>query len=138
MRTSEKVNVRVVVRKRPVPASERDCVEVRAPSVQVVEPKVKADLTKYKHTHTFDFDDSFSELEDTQEIFDSSVHDLVTNAFDGGTSTCFCFGQTASGKTFTLFGRGGGLEGHTSDPGKFKGPCSDSQKIDRLNLLIKF
>ena len=34
----------------------------------------------------------------------------MANAFNGGTSTCFCFGQPASGKTFTLFGAGGGLE----------------------------
>jgi kinesin family protein 2/24 len=38
------------------------------------------------------------------------VQDLVDNMFRGGTSTAFCFGQTASGKTFTLFGAGGGQE----------------------------
>jgi hypothetical protein len=35
--------------------------------------------------------------------------DLIDSTFDGGSSTCFCFGQTASGKTFTLFGAQGGL-----------------------------
>jgi kinesin family member 2/24 len=34
---------------------------------------------------------------------------LVENIFEGGTSTAFCFGQTNAGKTFTLFGEGGGL-----------------------------
>jgi hypothetical protein len=38
----------------------------------------------------------------------------VVNFFGGGTSTCFCFGQTASGKTFTLFGAEGG-KGEAAD-----------------------
>ena len=32
----------------------------------------------------------------------------MDNFYGGGASTCFCFGQTASGKTFTLFGAEGG------------------------------
>ena len=56
------------------------------------------------HPHEFQFDDCFGEGDDTVDVYHRSVHSLVHNLFEGGTSTCFCFGQTASGKTFTLFG----------------------------------
>ena len=105
--------VRVIVRKRPVQEGERDCLTVASPNVLVAEDKVKVDLTKYVHEQTFTFDDSFGEHDDTQAVFERSVVDLVSNVFGGGTSTAFCFGQTASGKTFTLFGEGGGLSFHS-------------------------
>ena len=102
------MDVRVIVRKRPVPEGEVDVIDVSAPKLTVLEQKVKVDLTKYMEEHAFTYDDTFSEADDTRELYDRSVQDLVTNVFDGGTSTAFCFGQTASGKTFTLFGAGGG------------------------------
>jgi hypothetical protein len=66
------------------------------------------DLTKYVHTHKFVYDCSFGEADSTSGLYDESVRDLIDNFIGGGSSTCFCFGQTASGKTFTLFGAGGG------------------------------
>jgi hypothetical protein len=69
---------------------------------------VKVDLTKYIKTHKFCYDDAFAEDESTGDLYHSQIQELVDNFFDNGTSTCFCFGQTASGKTFTLFGAGGG------------------------------
>jgi hypothetical protein len=68
----------------------------------------QVDLTKYEHMHKFVFDSSFGEFDSTLDLFEGSVRDLLDNFIAGGSSTCFCFGQTASGKTFTLFGAGGG------------------------------
>ena len=77
--------------------------------VLVHEDKVKVDLTKYVQTHEFRYDDAFGEADSTARLYDASIQHLIDNFMgDGGTSTCFCFGQTASGKTFTLFGAQGG------------------------------
>lgn len=101
-------SVEVVVRKRPVREGEADSVECPGRQVLVHEEKVKVDLTRYMHTHDFSYDASYGEDDDTEVLYQQSVAHLVANVFEGGTSTCFCFGQTASGKTFTLFGAGGG------------------------------
>ena len=57
----------------------------------------------------------------TEESNHESAHPLVARASkesdeypEGGTSTCFCFGETASGKTYTLFGECGAVGGGSS------------------------
>lgn len=77
---------------------EEDCVECVEEQVQVREAKVKVDLTKYMQTHVFEYDDTFGEEETTGELYQRSAAELIENFYEGGTSTCFCFGQTASGK----------------------------------------
>ena len=89
--------VRVIVRKRPVQADQMDVLEVHSPVVVVHEQKVKVDLTRYEYAHSYAYDDTFSEEESTAQLYERSVHGLVSNMFEGGTSTAFCFGQTASG-----------------------------------------
>ena len=61
---------------------------------------------------------------DTTDVYRRSVHSLVHNLFQGGTSTCFCFGETASGKTYTLFGECGtvgGGKGEVASPSSPEG-----------------
>jgi len=60
---------------------------------------------------------TFSQADTTGEIYTRGCAALVANFFTGGTSTCFCFGQTASGKTFTLFGAEGGKSEAADDDG---------------------
>ena len=100
--------VSVIVRKRPVMVDVADVVVVKAPVVRVFEQKVKVNLTKYVNEQTFTYDDAFGEDDDTSVVYDRSIKGLISNIYQGGTSMAFCFGQTASGKTFTLFGAGGG------------------------------
>jgi kinesin family protein 2/24 len=100
--------IHVIVRKRPVKEGQRDVLECSGPSLFLHEPKKKVDLTQYVHSHKFRFDNCYGESETTEALYRRSVHSLVHNLLIGGTSTCFCFGQTASGKTFTLFGVCGG------------------------------
>jgi len=57
--------------------------------------------------HKFAFDSCVGEFHRALDLLEESVRDLVDNSLAGGTSTCFCLGQTASGKTLTLFGAGG-------------------------------
>jgi len=102
--------IHVIVRKRPVSHGQTDVLQCNGSSIFLHEPKKKVDLTQYTHSHKFKYDNSYSELDNTGVLYRRSVHSLVHNLFQGGTSTCFCFGQTASGKTHTLFGQCGGGE----------------------------
>jgi hypothetical protein len=108
------MSVSVVVRKRPVFDEREDVMLVLSPMVTVYEQKVKVDLTKYVDEQHFTYDDAYGEGDSTDVLYQRSVHELVGNMFQGGTSTAFCFGQTASGKTFTLFGAEGGQSIHES------------------------
>jgi len=100
--------VQVIVRKRPPKEGETDCVQCHSPLVVCLENKQKVDLTKYVHPHKFCYDGSYGTEDTTTGLYEESVQSLIQNFVSGGSSTCFCFGQTASGKTFTLFGAGGG------------------------------
>ena len=102
------MNVRVIVRKRPLPEGQVDVIAVDGCNVIVSERKVKVDLTNYVHEQSFSYNNSFGENDSTQLLYDRCMKDLMTNVYAGGTSSTFCFGQTASGKTYTLFGAEGG------------------------------
>jgi hypothetical protein len=102
--------IHVIVRKRPVSSGQTDVLQCTGSTIFLHEPKKKVDLTQYTHSHKFKYDNAFSEADNTTDLYRRSVHSLVHNLFQGGTSTCFCFGQTASGKTHTLFGQCGGGE----------------------------
>lgn len=99
------MDVRVIVRKRPVPGEQVDVLTVSSSRISILEHKVKVDMTKYDDKHDYVYDNTFGDLDDTRDVYQKSVQDLIENVFSGGTSTAFCFGQTASGKTFTLFGK---------------------------------
>mmetsp|Transcript_10874 Transcript_10874/g.14149 ORF Transcript_10874/g.14149 Transcript_10874/m.14149 type:complete len:588 (-) Transcript_10874:103-1866(-) len=134
--------LRVCVRKRPAKPNETDCVECIGHQILLHEDKVKVDLTKYESVTKFNLDGVFGENHATTDVYDESVRYLIDNFFAGGTSTCFCFGQTASGKTFTLFGEGGGThqqhEGSSLDASADSGGIymlAASSAFDRLRLL---
>ena len=46
----------------------------------------------------------FGEKAHTQEIFDSQIKELVETAMAGINVTVFAYGQTSSGKTYTMRG----------------------------------
>ena len=52
----------------------------------------------------FSYDRVFGPEVSTQTIFNEQVKDLVHNALDGINQTVFAYGQTSSGKTFTMRG----------------------------------
>ena len=71
----------------------------------VHEPKLKVDgITKYLENQTFIFDNTFSETEDNETVYQYSLKPLCPFILNGGTVTCFAYGQTGSGKTFTMRG----------------------------------
>ena len=67
------------------------------------EAKVKVDgITKYVNDTHFTFDNTFNENENSQDMYQFSIRDLLPSLFANGIITCFAYGQTGSGKTFTV------------------------------------
>ncbi len=104
--------VSVCVRKRPLSGKEtakldQDIIEASGHnSLNVFELKEKVDLTKYVETHNFVFDRVFSDSCDNEEVYEDTAKPLVEALFEGGRSTCFAYGQTGAGKTYTMAGDG--------------------------------
>ncbi|KAI9480564.1 MAG: P-loop containing nucleoside triphosphate hydrolase protein [Benjaminiella poitrasii] len=100
--------IRVCVRKRPLHKKELERGEkdiaptIGVRSINVNEPKVKVDLTKYIEQHSFTFDDVFDNDETNEKIYQRTAQPLVKYIFEGGKATCFAYGQTGSGKTYTM------------------------------------
>ncbi|CAN8071260.1 unnamed protein product, partial [Agarophyton chilense] len=105
--------VTVCVRKRPLSRKERamrdrDVVTVNVPeaSLCVHELREKVDLTKHVVTHPFSFDRVFNEHISNTAVYHNTAKPLVDTLFTGGRGTCFAYGQTGAGKTFTMAGDG--------------------------------
>lgn len=52
----------------------------------------------------FSFDNVFSDKASTTELFEKAVKENVKTAIEGFNVTVFAYGQTSSGKTFTMRG----------------------------------
>ena len=61
-------------------------------------------LVNTRTKEAFSFDQVFGPEISTQTIFSEQVKDLVHNSLDGINQTVFAYGQTSSGKTFTMRG----------------------------------
>ncbi|KAI8391240.1 P-loop containing nucleoside triphosphate hydrolase protein [Radiomyces spectabilis] len=100
--------IRVCVRKRPLNHKESEKGEkdiaptIGTRSIQINEPKLKLDLSRYIEQHTFTFDDVFDADTKNANVYERTALPLVKYIFQGGKATCFAYGQTGSGKTFTM------------------------------------
>ncbi|NWV08190.1 KIF24 protein, partial [Ptilonorhynchus violaceus] len=107
---TESEKIRVCVRKRPL------CLrEVRRGEVNIItvkdketlllhEKKEAVDLTQYILQHVFYFDEVFGESCTNQDVYMKTAYPLIQHIFDGGNATCFAYGQTGAGKTYTMIG----------------------------------
>ena len=101
--------IKVCVRKRPLNTKEqrreeRDIVKVVDGVVCLHGPKERVDLTKFVEKHQFRFDEAFDETMSNAEIYQLTAAPLVESVFEGTNVTCFAYGQTGAGKTFTMMG----------------------------------
>jgi len=96
------------VRKRPLSKKEFqlgeiDCISVVNPKLMVHECKVKIDgITKYIDDSEFIFDNTFSEMNTSEDLFKYSVAPTLSMILNRGVVTVFAYGQTGSGKTYTM------------------------------------
>ncbi|CAK79038.1 unnamed protein product (macronuclear) [Paramecium tetraurelia] len=106
--TTQNIKLCVCVRKRPIFKKEEvggeiDAISCANPMIRVHEPKLKVDgITKYVENHDFQFDNTFSEVEQGKDIYDVSLAPLMDLLVNQGVVTCFAYGQTGSGKTYTM------------------------------------
>lgn len=62
----------------------------------------------------FTFDKTFGETTSTSEVYDSVAKGIVSSVVSGLNGTIFAYGQTSSGKTYTMQGAGSIKDGSTS------------------------
>ncbi|XP_021490118.1 kinesin-like protein KIF24 isoform X1 [Meriones unguiculatus] len=107
---TEMEKIRVCVRKRPLGVREIRRGEVNVITVEdketllVHEKKEAVDLTQYILQHVFYFDEVFGEACNNQDVYLKTAHPLIQHIFNGGNATCFAYGQTGAGKTYTMIG----------------------------------
>lgn len=53
---------------------------------------------------SFQYDGVFDEHVSTEAVYRGAVHHLVTSVLEGFNSTCFAYGITSAGKTYTMLG----------------------------------
>ncbi|EIE82549.1 hypothetical protein RO3G_07254 [Rhizopus delemar RA 99-880] len=100
--------IRVCVKKRPLNKKELEKGEkdvaptVGTRSLQINEPKLRLDMSKYTDQHSFTFDDVFDSDVPNSTVYERTALPLVHYIFKGGKATCFAYGQTGSGKTYTM------------------------------------
>ncbi|NXY60321.1 KIF24 protein, partial [Callaeas wilsoni] len=107
---TESEKIRVCVRKRPLCLREERRGEVNIITVKdketllLHEKKEAVDLTQYILQHVFYFDEVFGESCTNQDVYMKTAYPLIQHIFNGGNATCFAYGQTGAGKTYTMIG----------------------------------
>ncbi|KAL1776304.1 kinesin KIF24 [Sigmodon hispidus] len=107
---TEMEKIRVCVRKRPLGVREVRRGEVNVITIEdketllVHEKKEAVDLTQYILQHVFYFDEVFGEACTNGDVYLKTTHPLIQHIFNGGNATCFAYGQTGAGKTYTMIG----------------------------------
>ncbi|NXO45075.1 KIF24 protein, partial [Locustella ochotensis] len=107
---TESEKIRVCVRKRPLCLREMRRGEVNIIRVKdketlfLHEKKEAVDLTQYILQHVFYFDEVFEETCTNQDVYMKTAYPLIQHIFNGGNATCFAYGQTGAGKTYTMIG----------------------------------
>ncbi|KAI4347130.1 hypothetical protein L6164_007973 [Bauhinia variegata] len=99
--------IKVVVRKRPlnkkeIAKKEEDIITISSNSLTVHERKLKVDLTEYVEKHEFVFDAVLNEDVSNDEVYFETVEPIVPLIFQRTKATCFAYGQTGNGKTYTM------------------------------------
>uniref|UniRef100_A0A804K8F9 Kinesin-like protein n=1 Tax=Musa acuminata subsp. malaccensis TaxID=214687 RepID=A0A804K8F9_MUSAM len=108
-KTSAVAKIKVVVRKRPLNkkeiAKKEDDIITIVPSTNsltVHETKLKVDLTEYLEKHEFVFDAVLDENVSNEEVYHETVEPVIPAIFQRTKATCFAYGQTGNGKTYTM------------------------------------
>jgi centromeric protein E len=88
----------------------------------------------------FTFDKTFGESVSTSEVYDSVAKDIVSSVVTGLNGTIFAYGQTSSGKTYTMQGSGSIKEGSMGSGGVVHMAAMDifnniSKAQDRIFLV---
>ncbi|ADM12532.1 kinesin-like protein [Encephalitozoon intestinalis ATCC 50506] len=94
--------ISVCVRKRPTTSPSLDIVDVEGRGVVVNEEKLRVDLRPYIERHRFEFDYSFDLDKKNIDVYRECVKGVVNHVISGGFGTIIAYGQTGTGKTYTM------------------------------------
>ncbi|KAF3702525.1 Centromere-associated protein E Centromere protein E [Channa argus] len=106
---TEESAVKVCVRVRPLIAREESASTENAESVQLfwkADKKSIHQIDDGNSTKSFSFDRVFTAEETTDQLYQDIAKPLVVSTVQGYNGTIFAYGQTSSGKTFTMMGSG--------------------------------
>ena len=103
-------NVKVVVRVRPLNTSENKEGYRMITKVNTIDGTIKVEIPK-KDTHSLDtpakiftFDTVFAPDVKQVDVYNRVARPIVSNVLEGYNGTIFAYGQTGTGKTFTMEG----------------------------------
>ncbi|KAJ1687999.1 hypothetical protein LUZ63_019389 [Rhynchospora breviuscula] len=91
--------IKVVIRKRPLNKKE---IAKKKEDIISIEGASNFDLTEYVERHEFVFDAVLDEDVSNDEVYRETVEPVVPAIFQRTKATCFAYGQTGIGKTFTM------------------------------------
>ncbi|XP_049610036.1 centromere-associated protein E isoform X2 [Syngnathus scovelli] len=104
---AEESAVKVCVRVRPIIKREEGVPSEQAAPVQVfwkTDKKSIHQIDDGSSTKSFSFDRVFTPEETTNQLYQEIAKPLVVSTVQGYNGTIFAYGQTSSGKTFTMMG----------------------------------
>ncbi|TBU14035.1 kinesin motor domain-containing protein [Ordospora colligata] len=107
--STQKEKIIVCVRKKPCDSIKSDIVEVDGQSITVNESKTRIDLTPYVEKHKFEFDYSFNGNVTNIGLYRECVKSIVNHVISGGFGTVIAYGQTGTGKTYTMLEKNAGM-----------------------------
>ena len=98
--------VKVCVRLRPLNKREKrgNTIPVVTANTEKGEINVVKGLSTKATRHGFNFDNVFSEFATQEEVFNQTLLPIVEQVMKGYEATVFAYGQTGTGKTYTMEG----------------------------------
>ncbi|KAL3625265.1 Kinesin-like protein nack2 [Castilleja foliolosa] len=97
-------NILVTVRVRPLNPKEVAAYDLLAWDVTDENTIVSKNLNHERHGGLYTFDKVFDQNCSTRAVYDKGARDVALSALSGINATIFAYGQTSSGKTFTMRG----------------------------------
>ena len=130
-RSSKNEKISVSIRIRPLNSREQNSSDV----YEALKSSSKTTVTEYlssgkaRNNSTQEYDNVFDFKHSTKDIFDKVGKTIVNSCLSGINGTIFAYGQTSSGKTFTMNG---------DEQGKYHGllPLSALHIFDTINSAV--
>ncbi|XP_034947079.1 kinesin-like protein KIF3B [Chelonus insularis] len=133
--------VQVVVRCRPMDVKEtsRGCSRVVdvSPARGVVEIRNPREDPSKDNVKTFTFDAVYDWHSSQQDIYEETVRPLVSSVLDGFNGTIFAYGQTGTGKTYTMEGSKNDLERRGIIPRSFEHIFNHIGRSENMQYLVR-
>ncbi|XP_019196259.1 PREDICTED: kinesin-like protein NACK2 [Ipomoea nil] len=94
----------VTIRVRPLSPKEQAAYDLVAWDFPSEHTIVSKNLNHERHSGSYSFDFVFGPICSTRKVYEEGARDVALSALSGINATIFAYGQTSSGKTFTMRG----------------------------------